>query len=1761
MRFRSDRLGARFGSMLLAAVMVFALVGANAASIVDFVTTFADSSTHDETKIYSADLTLYDYYTDNEMKGGSDNNTKTSGNVNYYFNYVLYKSGYTSAAGTWDYLKYFPLYLGLQYSSEPSSIQTDDYNYSLPANSEAGTSVSAAAVGLVDSTLTDDGDLTQGGGIYKVPYFDEDFLTTDYSSLLASYSSSYSSSTSKKTTLGRVEEELKFNFAYNNSTGYYEYDSTEGEMGLSYDSDSKIFTAGDVSSTYTQHTDLEGGKGFFPWRYVDNTDSQNYGYGAKFEIEFSMSEDGCLVDANGNSTGKAIEFNFSGDDDVWVFIDDVLVLDVGGAHGAVSGTVNFKTKTGTTEYVKTGSYYHHTSSEGYAEGSAENYGVIDFSTSLADLYTDPTQPHTLTVYYIERGSLQSNCYISFNFQVSDTVEVVSEVNTDNVNSWFATETLKVTESESAEFVIASNGGTSTLGSPDTTADDESLYNGDKEGNYDYTGEESATIYYYTVTFLDTNGDTYTTYRARSGTAIVVPEYYYSDDYDVKTWVSADGETTVTPSGRYTVTQNITFSPVLTVHYDDVSLSTLKAPAIQYYGGTPSSYNDYSNYIKGESGKSTVYSSSVFVVNSTYGASTSGGTTHIKINSDNTEYGGTVKTGYVTVYSSSTQTYDVSSKSNYSSYVNSTVASWIEAYYNVYTSLNTYKTQIEALSGTMNLSDVEEAFNDAVTAYYDECYAGSSSVSTALSTALSNLATAIEKASYTSSYTTSGSVTFYVYASSTPTVTVSSPSGVSVTPTVTSIANPSGASDVIDGYSYYSVTVPTTYTETKTYTSGTTATETGDITYTIDGTSYTSSTLASYYSSGQCYDAYMSDWRELTEETSTTSYAYSSDTTLVWVYSTSSISSITYSATSDSYGLSSGTASAESDSYIPSGYYAFLVPSEVKATSGTTTTGLGASSVKVTVNGTEIDFSAASDTTCFTIGDDLNGALNDGDSYPIYAVVLNNKSYTHLYAYNSGHTSAHYPTSTNGYGPWNSSAYGIALKLEAKYSSNYYTWLPYTSGVTLQLNNSGSDGTGDWKTLQAKDYSYNDSDEIDSEDHWAYYMTPSAVAESIISAANGTSSASLTATASLMTASVEEEEEEEVASEDDSSETASVSATVSDSNLLASTANTTDTLGQYEGDKGTYSYATATNFKLFVDYNDKDNSVIRQTEVDGDGGFYLRFGQSAKFTAQFVRDYGLKISATGNYFTNSDSTSAAALSQVTPTSSDGTAAQTAMYNKYSTTWVLTDSNDVKITSDINKYGVNWMGDNDDDDGDDELTFTSDLTTNQTSADAYAIYFDNLATNASTDTGIYLTATYTSTVITSDLLITKEFTTAAKEAIATAQKSDSTYDPEFTFVVKFSNIFGGSSSEGVYTGSYSIVKIASDSSSYSYEVVSTGTATESGITLKYSQLVDGYGILIEGVPVETNYAIDEYFPTDTTTTSAGINFAISSSTSATSCKVDTSGKTVTAGSTSATPTVSNGTTYSEVTGTVTAVLASTATETAGTGTSENDTIGEIATYYDLSGDGTDWYLSLVNDLGNYYIQITKTINELYYGANDDPAGLLGTGALIGGATTSTETDPNGYEAATGAEQTFIFEITDSDGESFYVTLSFGEDAKIGTVSTSYDDDGNPYYTTTYTASTAKILVDASKTYTVSEVTGWSWKYSLSGAEAEVSPNSTEEGYSSSQNSVSSNVVTIKDYDSTNTATATFSNVKKTDGTEDIEGDTAVVTNKIIKPSSAA
>ena len=145
---------------------------------------------------------------------------------------------------------------------------------------------------------------------------------------------------------------------------------------------------------------------------VADNEALDYGFGIKTEMNFRVPAGGV------DNAGNAITFEYSGDDDLWVYITEIgtnnsqLVLDLGGNHKQAKGTINFKTKTATANDV-------------YGKQGAQTKSfTFDYSKS-----------YKMSIFYMERGMLESNCKMAFTMvPLGNSVTVTETINTTDINS-------------------------------------------------------------------------------------------------------------------------------------------------------------------------------------------------------------------------------------------------------------------------------------------------------------------------------------------------------------------------------------------------------------------------------------------------------------------------------------------------------------------------------------------------------------------------------------------------------------------------------------------------------------------------------------------------------------------------------------------------------------------------------------------------------------------------------------------------------------------------------------------------------------------------------------------------------------------------------------------------------------------------------------------------------------------------------------------------------------------------------------------------------------------------------------------------------------------------------------------------------------------------------------------------------------------------------------------------------------------------------
>ena len=385
--------------------------------------------------------TFYDYYTDYELNGNNRDTYKYDNGMSHR-NWVTFRQ-FNQALS--DYYKEnsvsIPIYTGhFQPSAYADSdtfelIQPDlqlygyyeNYNLFMAVNNSNydvngnDKKVDYAAQGLVSSTLVQDAlkVATGTGSVISEPHFDEAFLAGE---------------NSKNAVLGDVYHNVAFPFKQvdddNDGISYWHFNSKDTTLAMKQDPNTNAYYLQDVGNqnwsknvdSASEVAEVSTTYGFFPFNETStatHANTYNYGFGAKLEFQFRLTENGKVLNNKGDEI--PITFEFSGDDDVWVIIDDQLVLDVGGAHGIVHGEINFADKMATVEKAK----------------------VIDASHPEAEpakstftLSGNTSTEHTLTMYYMERGMWESNMEIKFNFPDENQLEVEKQVDKTDVNDMF-----------------------------------------------------------------------------------------------------------------------------------------------------------------------------------------------------------------------------------------------------------------------------------------------------------------------------------------------------------------------------------------------------------------------------------------------------------------------------------------------------------------------------------------------------------------------------------------------------------------------------------------------------------------------------------------------------------------------------------------------------------------------------------------------------------------------------------------------------------------------------------------------------------------------------------------------------------------------------------------------------------------------------------------------------------------------------------------------------------------------------------------------------------------------------------------------------------------------------------------------------------------------------------------------------------------------------------------------------------------------------
>lgn len=466
------------------------------------VVDIASDNFTEEAKTKYVTSTLYDYYTDYELNG----NNRDKYNSTYYTpgekggfasqrSWVVFRQ-FDSALS--DYYRncnaQYPIYTGhFQPTYSNWGIKFEEISAALNLwgfNSDFDKKKRFMAIN--NSTINEDGNGTRYDYAYQglvedhtstsdatgepllkdtlkdtkvvEPHFNKEFL---------------SGTNSKKAKLGDVYDNVAFPFTkrqiFDEDKGvdYWYFDSQDTTLYLKQDSNTEQYflksskenreRSRNLDATSAQKTINKNGEnvssyGYFPFNETateGRASTYNYGFGTKLQMDFTLTDNGMVETKENGSDGKPISTNikffFSGDDDVWVFIDGKLALDVGGAHGKVSGLLEFgetgdKKSNSVTAYVsrvKKGGTSDNDKDETNSNRAVKtvtyNGEKISFYEKSIPLVAENTplvldkgKKHTLTMYYMERGMWESNMAVAFNFPDNNELQVQKEVDLTNV---------------------------------------------------------------------------------------------------------------------------------------------------------------------------------------------------------------------------------------------------------------------------------------------------------------------------------------------------------------------------------------------------------------------------------------------------------------------------------------------------------------------------------------------------------------------------------------------------------------------------------------------------------------------------------------------------------------------------------------------------------------------------------------------------------------------------------------------------------------------------------------------------------------------------------------------------------------------------------------------------------------------------------------------------------------------------------------------------------------------------------------------------------------------------------------------------------------------------------------------------------------------------------------------------------------------------------------------------------------------------------
>lgn len=402
-----------------------------------------ENSFSDNSDIVGVDATYFDYWSDMEQEKGYLQCQGNDKMYDYWYQFDNFNSYISNIAldhkSDWKYPLYFGnMYKGGEHYKEftdhaggLTNINDYDDNYYYAVNNANGMAwgngnYNQSLQGLMYNRLDSKGDLKVINGV-KAPYFDAEALST------ATYNDK------------RVANVYKSSFPFRTTTApdgvtTYEFTSKDATDNIYFTWDgltpTKInYGAGEQ---FGVHDDLgkfggtENGYGVFPFNNTQNTSTGkgtnynlNYGFGVRLDIDFRVPKDGLLAD------NKPATFNFSGDDDLWVYIGEdstganaELALDLGGDHKEASGSINFNTMKATADDVFAD--YSSSSSSTKATVPKDEFWVKtgDYASFCLNVWQDPSvAKYNVDGYFVDPYETSDGFYKFKKDQLGENTEV------------------------------------------------------------------------------------------------------------------------------------------------------------------------------------------------------------------------------------------------------------------------------------------------------------------------------------------------------------------------------------------------------------------------------------------------------------------------------------------------------------------------------------------------------------------------------------------------------------------------------------------------------------------------------------------------------------------------------------------------------------------------------------------------------------------------------------------------------------------------------------------------------------------------------------------------------------------------------------------------------------------------------------------------------------------------------------------------------------------------------------------------------------------------------------------------------------------------------------------------------------------------------------------------------------------------------------------------------------------------------------------